>query len=125
MCGSKINKAISASEGEMMATKPPTAVKERGSNGKRKTELEKVKDYRFEKSKRKNNPPAKIAAEGTVPLLPKIPYEYSPRLAPSLRFDQTGAPDKLPELLWEAQRRALTAKEAKELAEALRNHEPW
>lgn len=108
-----------------MATKPPATVKEKASNGKRKPELEKVKDYRFEKSKRKNNPPAKIAAEGTVPLLPKIPYLYSPRLAPSLRFDPTGAPDKLPELLNEAQRRALTAKEAKDLAAALRTQEPW
>jgi adenine-specific DNA-methyltransferase len=108
-----------------MATKPPTTVKERAANGKRNAELEKVKDYRFEKSKRKNNPPAKIAAEGTVPLLPKIPYQYSPRLAPSLRFDPTGAPDKLPELLNEAQRRALTSNEAKELAAALRTQEPW
>jgi adenine-specific DNA-methyltransferase len=108
-----------------MATKPPTTVKERAANGKRNAELEKVKDYRFEKSKRKNNPPAKIAAEGTVPLLPKIPYLYSPRLAPSLRFDPTGAPDKLPELLNQAQRRALTSNEAKELAAALRTQEPW
>jgi adenine-specific DNA-methyltransferase len=87
--------------------------------------LDKVTDYRFEKAKRKNNPPAKIAAEGTVPLLPKIPYQYSPRLAPKLQFDPTGAPDKLPELLREAQRRPLTASEAKEVAEALRAQEPW
>jgi adenine-specific DNA-methyltransferase len=87
--------------------------------------MDKVTDYRFEKAKRKNNPPAKIAAEGTVPLLSKIPYSYSPRLSPKLQFDPTGAPDKLPELLKEAQRRALTANEAKELAEALRTQEPW
>jgi adenine-specific DNA-methyltransferase len=87
--------------------------------------MDKVTDYRFEKAKRKNNPPAKIAAEGTVPLLAKIPYSYSPRLSPKLQFDPTGAPDKLPELLVEAQRRPLTADEAKQLAEALRTQEPW
>jgi adenine-specific DNA-methyltransferase len=82
-------------------------------------------DYRHDEAKRKNNPPAKIAAEGTVPLLPKIEYSYSPRLAPVLRFDQTGASDALPELLEETKQRALTDDEAKLLAEALRNQEPW
>jgi adenine-specific DNA-methyltransferase len=86
--------------------------------------LEGVTDYRH-KAKRKNNPPAKIAAEGTVPLLAKIPYQYSPRLAPALRFDPSGAPDKLPDLLRDAQQRPLTADEAKQLAEALRAQEPW
>jgi hypothetical protein len=33
-------------------------------------------DYRHDEAKRKNNPPAKIAAEGQVPLMPKIEYEY-------------------------------------------------
>jgi adenine-specific DNA-methyltransferase len=102
-----------------------TRAKGTPANGKTKAGLDKVTDYRFNKAKRKNNPPAKIAAEGTVPLLAKIPYEYSPRLAPSLRFDPTGAPDKLPDLLAEAQRRALTNDEAKELAGALRTQEPW
>lgn len=113
-----------------MGTKPTRAkVTSADGNGKgqakSKTGLDRVTDYRFDKAKRKNNPPAKIAAEGTVPLMPKIPYEYSPRLSPALRFDPTGGPDKLPELLAEAQRRALTAPEAKELAEALRKQEPW
>ena len=107
-----------------MATKPPT-VRAGTANGKSKAWLNKVKDYRFDKAKRKNNPPAKIAAEGTVPLLPKIPYFYSPRLSPRLQFDPAGKPDKLPELLVEAQRRALTTEEAKELAGALRKQEPW
>src|SRR5262249_26156393 len=89
------------------------------------TALEKVSDYRHETAKRKNNPPAKIAAEGTVPLLPKIQYEYSPRLSPKLQFDPTGAPDKMPELLAQAQRRALTKDEAKLIADALRNQHPW
>jgi adenine-specific DNA-methyltransferase len=116
-----------------MGTKPTRAkandAKLTSANGQAKNEvktgLDKVADYRFDRAKRKNNPPAKIAAEGTVPLMPKITYEYSPRLAPVLRFDPTGGPDKLPELLAEAQLRALTASEAKELAEALRKQEPW
>jgi adenine-specific DNA-methyltransferase len=84
-----------------------------------------VTDYRHDEATRKNNPPAKIAAEGTVPIMPKIRYEYSPRLAPALRFDSTGQADKLPELLQKAQRQPLTAAEATQLADALRNQEPW
>jgi hypothetical protein len=57
--------------------------------------------------------------------MPKIRYEYSPRLPPVLRFDSTGQADKLPELLQKAQRQPLTAAEATQLAEALRNQEPW
>jgi len=87
--------------------------------------LTNVTDYRHDEATRKNNPPAKIAAEGTVPIMPKIRYEYSPRLAPALRFDPTGQADKLPELLEKAQRQPLTPAEAKQLAEALHNQEPW
>jgi hypothetical protein len=36
-----------------------------------------VADYRHPEATRKNNPPAKIAAEGHVPLLPKAEYSYS------------------------------------------------
>lgn len=82
-------------------------------------------DYRHDEAKRKNNPPAKIAAEGAVPLMPKIEYEYSPRLPPVLRFDPTGAPDKLPELLEQARKRKLTEDELRLLADALRKDEPW
>jgi adenine-specific DNA-methyltransferase len=84
-----------------------------------------VKDYRYEATKRKNIPPAKIAAEGVVPLLPKTQYFYSPRRPPSLQFDPTGAPDQLPELLAVARQRSLTPEEANTLAQALRNEEPW
>jgi adenine-specific DNA-methyltransferase len=84
-----------------------------------------VADYRHPEATRKNNPPAKIAAEGYVPLLPKAEYSYSPRLAPVLRFDPTGSADELPELLAEATRRPLNEAEAWALAEALRKHEPW
>lgn len=75
--------------------------------------------------KRLNNPPAKIASEGNVPKVPKAVYHYSPHLPPVLRFDPSGAADKLPDLIEEAGKRALTAKEQKMLADALRAQEPW
>jgi adenine-specific DNA-methyltransferase len=87
--------------------------------------LPNVSDYRHPEATRKNNPPAKIAAEGHVPLLPKAEYSYSPRRPPELRFDSTGRADELPELLARATRRKLTEAEAWALAEALRAHEPW
>ncbi|MBV8709349.1 MAG: site-specific DNA-methyltransferase, partial [Acidobacteriaceae bacterium] len=86
---------------------------------------ETVTDYRHPQAKRKNNPPAKMAAEGVVPILPKTEYAYSPRRAPELRFDGSGESDALPELLAKAQREPLTVSEARILAEALRVHEPW
>src|ERR1039457_4431101 len=57
--------------------------------------LDVVADYRFPEATRKNNPPAKIAAEGHVPLVPKAEYTYSARRPPELRFDPTGRPDEL------------------------------
>ena len=83
--------------------------------------LDAVTDYRFPEATRKNNPPAKIAAEGHVPLVPKAKYAYSPRRPPELRFDPTGRA----ELLAIARQRKLTEDEARSLAEALRMHEPW
>src|ERR1022692_4753309 len=87
--------------------------------------LKNVSDYRFPEATRKNNPPAKIAAEGYVPLVPKAEYLYSPRRPPELRFDPTGRADELPELLAKATKQKLTEAEAWALAEALRVHEPW
>ena len=87
--------------------------------------LKNVSDYRFPEATRKNNPPAKIAAEGYVPLLPKAEYLYSPRRPPELRFDSTGQSDDLPELLAKATKEPLSEAEAWTLAEALRVHEPW
>jgi adenine-specific DNA-methyltransferase len=84
-----------------------------------------IEDYRHSKAKRKNNPPAKIAAEGTVPAMPKIEYSYSPRRPPVLRFDTSGKADKLPELLEKATKGPLTKEEAQILAEALRTQQPW
>jgi adenine-specific DNA-methyltransferase len=84
-----------------------------------------AKAYRHKGEKRRNIPPAAIAAEGRVPAAPKLQYSYSPRLDPVLRFDLSGAPDKLPELLEKAKREPLTYAEARILAEALRRQDPW
>ncbi|NUO82990.1 site-specific DNA-methyltransferase, partial [candidate division KSB1 bacterium] len=83
-----------------------------------------VKSYRYP-SKRKNNPPAGLAAQGKIRETPKLKFAYDPHLPPVLRFDDTGASDKLPELLQAARTRPLTAEEAQQLAEALRRYEPW
>jgi hypothetical protein len=64
-----------------------------------------VKDYRHRTARRKNIPPAGLAAQGEIREKPKIQYFYNPHLLPALRFDQTGGPDKLPELLETARRR--------------------
>lgn len=82
-------------------------------------------DIRHPSAKRRNIPPAKIAAEGVVPIIPKAQYAYNPHLPPVLRFDQHGKPDALPELLAKARRSPLTDDEARTLAEALRIQEPW
>jgi len=84
-----------------------------------------VEDYRHSGATRKNIPPAKIAAEGKVPEVPKIQYSYSPRRQPELRFDTSGKADRLPELLEKAKRGPLTADEAQVLADALRVQQPW
>lgn len=82
-------------------------------------------DIRHPSAKRRNIPPAKIAAEGTVPVIPKAQYAYNPHLPPVLRFDQHGKPDALPELLAKARTLPLSEEEVRLLAEALRKHEPW
>lgn len=86
-------------------------------------------DTRHPSAKRKNNPPAALAAEGTVRVMPKVEYAYNPHLPPVLRFDQhggrEGGPDALPELIAAAGKRPLTADEQRLLAEHLRKHEPW
>jgi len=87
--------------------------------------IEPVRDYRHDEATRKNNPPAKIAAEGIVPIVPKAIYHYSPRRPPTLQFDPHGDADDLPELVRDALSRPLTENEARLLAEALRDREPW
>ena len=90
-----------------------------------KNSEKKVKDYRHDTSKRKNNPPAGIAGQGRTPNTPKQEYAYNPHLPPILRSDPHGDADKLPELLQKAQQEPLTPEEAKIIADALKHHEPW
>jgi adenine-specific DNA-methyltransferase len=74
---------------------------------------------------RKNIPPAGLAAHGQVSRESPQRYHYDPHLPPVLRFDDTGAEDRLPALLAKAKQEALTDAEARLLAEALRDHQPW
>lgn len=83
-----------------------------------------VTDYRYPET-RKNNPPAGLAAQGRITEVPRQRYSYDPHLPPVLRFGGNGKSDQLPELLQTARQRALTAEEARLLADALRNHQPW
>lgn len=77
-------------------------------------------------AKRKNIPPAGLEAQGRVREAPKIRYEFNPHLPPALRSSPEAADtDRLPELLSEATRRALSTEEAEILAQALSRHEPW
>ena len=92
---------------------------------KRTAQQKEVQDYRHDTATRKNNPPAGIAAQGKIQETPKQEYVYNPHLPPNLRSDPNGDADKLPELLQIAQRRPLSANEAKTLADALRHHNPW
>jgi hypothetical protein len=83
-------------------------------------------DYRHPTEKRTNIPPAKIAAEGSVPKVAKARYAYSPHLPPVLRFDPTGEADKVTdrveELLAKATKYPLSVDEASEVREALSNY---
>ena len=65
---------------------------------RRKPKPPQVEDYRHD-AKRKNLPPAAMAAQGKVQEVPKGRYFYDPHLPPVLRFDDTGDADDLPELL--------------------------
>ena len=77
-------------------------------------------------AKRKNIPPAGLEAQGVVRETPKVRHEFNPHLPPVLRSSPEAVDtDRLPELLSEATRRALSADEAEVLAQALRRHEPW
>ena len=96
------------------------------AKNRRTTQQREVEDYRHDNATRRNNPPAGIAAQGRIQETPKQEYAYNPHLPPNLRSDPNGDADKLPELLQEARQRALTAEEAKTLADALRHYDgPW
>ena len=80
-----------------------------------------VRSYRHDKS-RKNNPPARIAAQGKLPPKMKMEYNYNPHLTPVLRFDGSG---KIDELLEKARRGPLSEEDVKILSDALDHHAPW
>ena len=84
-----------------------------------------VTAYQFSDHTRKNIPPAGLAAQGKVKNQPKIKYSYDPHLPPVLRFDESGQDDNLQALLHEAQRRALTSDEVKQLQNAIQHRQPW
>ena len=83
-----------------------------------------IQDYRHDDATRRNNPPAGIASHGGLREKPKQEYAYNPHLPPVLRFDETGAADKLPELLEKA-KNGLSDDEIKILADALKDRAPW
>ena len=90
----------------------------------RTTQSPEIQDYRHDDATRRNNPPAGIASHGGLRETPKHEYTYNPHLPPVLRFDETGAADKLPELLEKA-KNGLSDDEIKILAYALKDRAPW
>ena len=87
----------------------------------RSTSQKEVLSYRHDKL-RKNNPPARIAAQGTLPPKRKMEYNYNPHQTPSLRFDDSG---KIDELLKKARQGPLSDEDLKILSDALGHHSPW
>lgn len=85
---------------------------------------EAIQSYRYDE-RRKNIPPAGLAAQGKVAEAPHVRYSYDPHLPPELRFDATGQEDRLPDLLAEATQRPLSQAEARSLLAALRHRQPW
>ncbi|GEM_PF-1418444 len=83
-----------------------------------------TRDYRHTGQKRKNIPPARIAAEGEVPKVKKARYYYSPHLSPELRFDPTGKADRVMAVK-EKVGQYLTEAERQVLDQALTNQQPW
>jgi adenine-specific DNA-methyltransferase len=83
-----------------------------------------AKDYRHTGEKRKNVPPAKIAAEGNIPKIKKARYYYSPHLSPELRFDSEGKADRVMAVK-EKVEQYLTKEEQDLLNQALSNQQPW
>jgi adenine-specific DNA-methyltransferase len=77
-------------------------------------------------AKRRHIPPAGLEAEGRIAKTGEVRYEYNPHKPPVLRFsDDPAKTDELPLLLQRAKQRPLSDPEIQQLAEALRNHEPW
>ena len=78
-------------------------------------------------AKRKNIPPAGLESEGRLEEAPKLRHDYNPHLPPVLRVSRKPAEtDELPELVKKAVAgKPLAPDEIKQLAAALRRHEPW
>ncbi|MBW1699566.1 MAG: hypothetical protein JRH18_10105 [Deltaproteobacteria bacterium] len=66
---------------------------------KKKAKNPQVEDYRHEEARRKNIPPAGLAARGRTPNVAEQKYFYNPHLPPVLRSDASGKADRYPELL--------------------------
>lgn len=84
-----------------------------------------ISDYRHKDAKRPNNPVAGIAAQGRVQETGRVRYSYDPHLPPVLRSDPTGQSDLAAKLLATTRKRTLSPEEVAELAELLRDREPW
>ena len=97
----------------------PRGRKATGSNGQTS-----LLDYRHDE-KRTNLPPAKMAAEGRIPKVPKVKYAYSPHLKPVLRFDPTGTADRVKDLLAKAAHGPLSEADMRFLEESFSQHQPW
>jgi adenine-specific DNA-methyltransferase len=80
--------------------------------------------YRHSSDKRKNIPPAKIAAEGEIPKVKKVKYYYSPHLSPELRFDPTGKADRVLRVC-EAAKEYATGPFKAALEAAIQKNQPW
>ena len=57
-----------------------------------------IQSYHYD-AKRKNIPPAGLAAEGKIREAPKLTYAYDPHLPPVLRSDPTGEADHIAEII--------------------------
>jgi len=84
-----------------------------------------VRDYRHDEAKRLNNPPAGLTGQKPTAVAEQAQTVYDPHKPPVLRFDATGAVDRVTDLLAEAQARPLTKDEVAFLESALANHQPW
>ena len=93
-------------------------------------------DFRHQHARRLNNPTGGNSTEGKVETTERRAYAFDPHRPPSLRYDDTGRADvitdRMARLLVKAQAKptaegsgSLTAAEAAELADALRQAQPW
>ena len=83
-----------------------------------------TKDYRHT-NKRKNIPPAKIAAKGCISPAAKVSYSFNHRQDPKLQYDSTGKSDLLKGIVKKALKGPINEEEASLLDKALLGTEPW